>query len=188
MTYATRPNRGFTLIEMLMTLALLGIVLAMAAPAFGSMIQNGASQSARSALTAALNTARMSAASKTVHVTVCPSRDLEYCVRTIEWQDGWIVFVDIDGNGQRDDGEALINVAQAQPEGVAIQSTAGRTKIVYRPDGSSTGSNVTLTVCDRRGPEHASALVINNAGRVRTGPAETGAAAACAYAAGQPRA
>ena len=58
-------------------------------------------------------------------------------------------------------------------------STAGRTRVHYRPDGTSAGSNVTLTVCDRRGRDEATALVINNAGRVRSGKPTESAALAC---------
>ena len=180
--------RGFTLIELMLTLAVFAILAAAAAPALGSLIESTESRTARSALITALNTARIFAASKTAHVVACPSADREYCGRTTEWQQGWIVFIDADGDGLRDAVEDLIEVTEAQPEGVAITSTAGRTRVLYRPDGSSAGSNVTFTICDRRGPEHASALVINNAGRVRHGTPTPTAALACQAALERPHA
>ena len=184
---ASRRTRGFTLIELMMTLAVFAVLTAVAVPALGSLIESTESRTARSALITALNTARIHAATKNVYAVACPSADREYCGRTTEWQPGWIVFIDTDGDGVRDAGEKLLDVAQPQP-GVAIVSTAGRTRVIYRPDGSSAGSNVTFTVCDRRGPAHASALVINNAGRVRSGTPTTAAALACAAALEQPRA
>jgi len=175
----TRNPRGFTLVELLMTLAVLAILTACAAPAFGNLISSTGARASRSNLIAALNTARIFAASKTAQVVVCPSADGQYCGHTTEWQHGWLVFVDSDRNDVRDAGEELLAVGERQPEGVAILSTEGRTHVDYRPDGSATGSNVSFTVCDRRGAGAASALVINNAGRVRTGEPTAAAAAAC---------
>ena len=175
----TRHPRGFTLIELLITLAILAILTACAAPAFGNLISSTGARASRSNLIAALNTARIFAASKTAHVVVCPSADGRYCGHTTEWQHGWLIFIDADRDDARDDGEALLAVGEKQPEGVAILSTDGRTHVDYRPDGSATGSNVTFTVCDRRGAGDATALVINNAGRVRSGEPTPAAAAAC---------
>ena len=179
MLTTTRNARGFTLIELLMTIAVFGILTACAMPAFGSLISSTGARASRSNLITALNTARIFAASRTAHVVVCPSADGQYCGHTPEWQHGWLIFVDADHDDARADGEELLAIGERQPEGVAILSTAGRTHVEYRPDGSATGSNVTFTVCDRRGAGDASALVINNAGRVRSGEPTAAAAAAC---------
>lgn len=179
MRFAPRNERGFTVIELMMALAVIAILAAAAMPAFGRLIQSGHAQAARSALIASLNTARMSAASKVANVGVCPSSDQQYCDRTTQWQGGWLTFVDLDRNGVRDDGEDILQAVTAA-EGVAILTTAGRARIAYRPDGSSAGSNVTFTICDRRGPAQATAIVVNNAGRVRSGVPTASAAASCA--------
>jgi type IV fimbrial biogenesis protein FimT len=183
-----RRVRGITLIETMMALAVLAILIATAAPAFGNLIAGTEAQTSRSTLTAALETARILAISRSTHVTVCPSTDREYCGHTTEWQHGWLVFVDADHDGTRDDSEALIVVADALPERVAILTSAGRTHVEYRPDGSSPGSNATFTVCDARGAGRASSIVINNAGRMRPGKPTATAAAACEQALAQPSA
>lgn len=182
MQIAARRNLGFTLTELLTTLAVISILLATAMPAFGNLAQSSKEQTARSALGAALGTARIAAVSRTENVVLCPSADQQYCGRTTEWQHGWLVFVDADHDGVRDAGEEVLQASQALPEGVAILSTAGRTRINYQPDGSSPGTNITLTVCDSRGADRATALVINNAGRVRSGTPTATAAAACVKA------
>ncbi len=179
MTTSTCNERGFTLIELMMTLAVFAILTACAMPAFGNLISSTGARAAQENLVTALNTARILAASRTQHVVVCPSADGQYCGHTTEWQHGWLIFVDADHDDVRDLGEELLAAGQQQPDGIAIVSTAGRTHVDYRPDGSATGSNVTFTVCDRRGAAEARALVINNAGRVRAGEPTPTAAADC---------
>ena len=181
-------TRGITLIEMMMVLAVLAILIATAMPAFGNLLQSTEAQTSRSSLTAALETARILAISRSTNVAICPSADTQYCGHTTEWQHGWLVFVDADHDGTRDASEEIVSVSQAQPEGVAVLTSAGRTHVSYRPDGSSPGSNVTFTVCDARGADRASALVINNAGRVRSGTPTPAAAATCEQALGRPSA
>ena len=183
-----RRVRGITLIEMMMTLAILAILIATAAPAFGSLIASTDAQTSRSSLTTALETARILAISRSTHVAVCPSDDQQYCGHTTEWQHGWLIFVDADHDGARDDSQDIISVPQALPDAVAILTSAGRRHVSYRPDGSAPGSNVTFTVCDARGADKATSLVINNAGRVRSGKPTPAAAAACENALAQPSA
>ena len=179
--HATLPSRhrGISLIETMLALALVAILLATAAPAFGTLIARNEADVSRGTLVTALETARILAVSRPGHVVVCPSADQQYCGGTREWQHGWIVFIDADHDGKRGEDESLLSVTQAGPEGVAILSGAGRKRIDFHPDGSSPGSNATFTICDARGADTAQSIVINNAGRLRTGKATPAAAAAC---------
>jgi type IV fimbrial biogenesis protein FimT len=179
--HATTPHRirGITLIETMLALALVAILLAAAAPAFGTLIARTESDVSRGTLVTALETARILAVSRSRHVVVCPSVDQQYCGRTSEWQHGWIVFSDTNHDGARDTEEPILSVTQAHSSGVAILSGAGRKRIDFRPDGSSPGSNVTFTICDARGAAEAQAIVINNTGRLRTGKPTPAAATAC---------
>ncbi|GAA0721227.1 GspH/FimT family pseudopilin [Dokdonella soli] len=178
-------TRGFTLIELLMGIAILAVLLAIAAPAYGKLIGRTRGQTARSALDTALNQARLLAVDRGVHVVVCPSEDGEQCSRTTQWQHGWLVFTDLDHDGARSADEPIISVMQAQPPGVAILSTTGRLRVDYQPDGTVSGTNLTLTLCDRAaGAAAATSLVINRAGRIRRATAKPDAAAACLRTAG----
>lgn len=173
--------KGVTLIEMLIVISIIAVLSAIATPALGNLKQAGASRSARSALSVAINQARISAAMRRQQVVACPSANQETCDRNLRWHNGWLVFFDGNRNGEHEPDEEIIALNQAQPSGIAILGSAGRHRIRYQPDGTSDGSNMTLTVCDRRGVSAARSLVLNNSGRLRTGtPSASQASAACA--------
>ena len=179
-----RRARAFTLIELLMAIAILAVLCSLGVPAFGSLAGRAHGRNARTELVTALNQARLAAVMQRARTSACPSRDQQQCVRTTEWHHGWIVFADRDRDGLRSAGEPLLAINQGQPGGVAILSTAGRLHVDYRPDGSVGGTNLTLTVCDRQaGAAEARAVVVNQAGRVRQGTASPAAAEGCLRAA-----
>ncbi len=171
---------GVTLIELLIVLAIIAVLTTIATPSFSDLKQAIASRSSRSALSASINQARNSAVMHGHHVVLCPSADLNTCERTLRWQHGWLLFVDENADDEHDPAEKIIATNQAQSPGVAVLGSSGRYRIRYQPDGTAGGSNITLTVCDRRGPAAARSLVISNTGRLRSGiPTASQAAAAC---------
>jgi type IV fimbrial biogenesis protein FimT len=180
-----RRTRGFTLIELLMSVAILAVLLTLAAPAYGRLTGRTKAQAAQQQLGTALNQARLAAVARAAHVIACPSADGERCDRTTQWHHGWLVFADLDHDGARSATEPVIAVTQAQPAGVAIVGTTGRLRVDYKPDGYASGTNLTLTICDRMaGVAAATTLVVNQAGRVRSGKPGADAAAACVRVAG----
>lgn len=176
---------GFTLIEALMAIAILATLLAVAAPSYAGFLGRTQTKAARSALNTALAQARIAAVHRGASVVVCPSLDARTCQRSTQWQHGWIAFADLDHDRTRSDDEPLLSVAQAQPPGVAIVTSAGRRHIGYLPDGSAGGTNLSLTLCDRAtGSSGAIQLVVSNTGRVRGGSPSAAQVAACLAAAG----
>lgn len=179
----TKVQHGVSLVELLFVVAILAILAGVALPATGTLRANAQQQNARSELTVALNQARIRAIHAHTSVVACPSDDGLQCSGGTNWHHGWLVFEDRNRNGRLDEDETVIVQQQAQPAGQVIVSSTGRTRVRYRHDGSASGSNVTFTFCDQRGADHASSIVINNAGRIRKGrPTPHGAATACALA------
>jgi len=177
---ANTNQRGLTLIELMFAIAIVAVLCAVSIPSFSSVIAATKSRSASNTLVTGLNLARSVATSRQGDVVMCPSAAGETCDNTFWWQHGWIVFHDLNRNSQRDTGEPILNVTQTLP-GIAIATSAGRDHVTYRGQGAATGTNLTFTLCDKRGPKYASTVVVSNPGRPRTGPATPAqAAAACA--------
>lgn len=170
---------GFTLIDLLIATIILGIVLGIAIPALKDTVARVQASSARSAITVTLFDALRHATVLGREVVICPASDTQ-CAGGKDWSHGWIAFIDGDGNRQRSPGEQIVRQQTALPASVRLHGTVGRPRIVYQPNGGNAGSNVTYTLCDRRGPKHALALILSNGGRLRSAPAAPAAAAACA--------
>lgn len=175
-----RSQRGVTLIEIAFTVAIVATLCAISMPSFSAIIASSRARAANNTLVTALNFARSTAVTRGYEIAICPSSNNSTCDTSIWWHHGWIVFQDLDRNGKRDGSEPILTMAQAQPA-IAIATSSGREHVTYRPDGTVTGTNLTFTLCDRRGPKHASTVVVNNPGRPRSGPATAAeAAVACA--------
>ena len=92
-----RANRGFTLIELMVTVGILAIVAAIAAPSFDSSIRNMRINGTADQLISAMSLARVEAVKRGAPVTLCPSSDGLTCSGT-DWQVGYLVTEDKTGS------------------------------------------------------------------------------------------
>jgi len=169
---------GTTLIELLMTMLVLAVLGTLAAPAFGSLLERGRVRAADQAFVAALHLARETAARSGARTLVCPSADGTHCSDDGRWEAGWVVAIDRDRDGQPDTAPMLRGDrdTNGSPQGATrlrLQSSSGRPRVVFQPDGSAGGSNVTLLIC-RPGGRSGRGIVVSNSGRIR----QTGLSAA----------
>ncbi len=159
-------NGGITIIELMITLAIAGILIASAAPSFRTSIQNNRMVTQINELHTSLSLARSEAIKRNNNVTVCQSSDGASC--TGNWQDGWIIFVDNDFDGSVDagDGDVVLRV-----DGIITGDNTlsfSQTRVIYARDGfARPGSAGTFTLCDTRGAEQAKGLVVGISGRPR---------------------
>lgn len=171
---------GLTLIELLIVVAITGILCGAAVPAFSNGLEAARASAARAGLLASLTAASGRAAVTGAHGVLCPSQDGVNCLDTPDWSGGWLVFVDRNGSRELEGGERVLRVQEPLAGKVRLRSTVGRTRIVFQGNGGNAGSNVTFTLCDGRGPSHARALIMSNTGRLRDGaPTASGLAATC---------
>lgn len=161
-------ENGFTLNELVITLAVGSALASMAFPAFENMVANSRLTSQHNEFLRHLHLARSEAIKRGEHIVLCKSRELQECESSAEWHDGWIVFTDSNLNKQPDGSDNIVLTHPALPQSQTLTYAAfpSSNYVVYRPTGLTTG-NGTFTLCDRRGASHARALVLYKTGRVR---------------------
>jgi len=162
---------GFTVLELLVTLSLTGILLAAAVPSFETFSQRQQMKAAVNTLQNDLMMSRSSAVHLGSRIVACPGSPATGCLGNPDWGAGWIVFADGNTDRQRQPDETLIRIGQAV-DNMVIRSNAGRTQVRFLPDGSAPGSNSSITFCGLGGPAQARKLVISNIGRIRRDTAE----------------
>lgn len=107
---APAAQRGFSLGEVLTTLGVLGLSLALVVPSFSSVTRSNLRAGAINELVATLHVARSEAITRNAPVVVCPSADGLTCAR-VAWETGWIRFVDSNGDYRADQGEPVLGAA-----------------------------------------------------------------------------
>jgi len=156
---------GFTLIELMVTIAIAAVLLVVAVPNFVVFLQNNRLVSQANELSGMLNFARSEAVKRSARVIVCSRLNDTTCTGGTNWDAGYLVFVDPDGNGAPDVAGDVIRIRAAMEGNNTLR--AARVAIVFQANGFSAGSNTTFRVCDARGTANGRAVVINNQGRTR---------------------
>jgi type IV fimbrial biogenesis protein FimT len=152
----TLRHRGFTLIELMIALAVAGVLMALAAPSFQQSLAGNRLSSGASELAGAVQLARSEAIRANRRVTLCRSEDGSACSGAASTWPGWILFVDTDGNGVRDVGEPVVKAGTFDAPLQVLSSTnltALGESITFRGDGIARAANgttllaATLAVC-----------------------------------------
>lgn len=158
---------GFTLLEMMVTLAIAAILLTVVAPAFGQLIAGTRITTSINDFDASIQLIRSEAITRGIRTTLCPSSDGVSCLDQPVWEHGWIAFVDTNEDKNLDTGEKILRLHAALDDQISIRS-GSRKRIVFRPSGMALGGlNGTYTVCDTSDAAPPKALILSNSGRVR---------------------
>lgn len=158
-------NSGFTVIEMMIAIALLAVILTTAVPAMGRFFEQQRLTAASNHLVTHLQFARSEAIKRNNFVAACPSSDGLGCTGGNRWEDGWIVYLDPEKSGQPAHPAAVLRVVQGS-EGL-LMSSGGRYRVRFTGSGMAYGTNLTIRLCTPGNPEAARAVIVSNPGRVR---------------------
>lgn len=156
-------HAGFTLLELLTTIAVLSVIVAIGVPNFREFVRNSRMTAAANDIVTDFNLARSEAIKRGVPVTLCKSQDGATCdADAADPFLSWIVFVDdadpaladaLDGNGEVDPDEPILRQRSIAPT-LTVYTNANARLAIFQRDGfprSTAAGNVTdFRLCDER--------------------------------------
>lgn len=155
---------GFTLIELMIGIAIMGIVLAFGGPALQDMIASHRLKTQANSFVGALNIARSEAVKRNKLVVVRKT--------STDWKDGWEVFVDFDADNSKDNDDEVIQAYESLINNYSITVTSQYTNyIAYRPDGRS-NTNGSFNICSSSSYADFRHISISGSGRIRSETAD----------------
>ncbi|TXT36034.1 MAG: fimT [Comamonadaceae bacterium] len=138
--------KGFTLIELMVVIAIVAVLSTLAAPSFKQMIQSNTISSSVNSLLADMRFARSEGMRRGGGIVVCHSDSPEAsnptCTTGSNWKSGWIVFHDLDNDGVKDATDPVLKV-QGPLSSIDTVTETGNTssKFIF----SGTGRTVALS-------------------------------------------
>jgi len=173
--------RGFTLIELVIILAIAAILLGLAGQQFKALLRSGRLAAATNDMFAGLLLARSEAAKRNARVVLCKSADGVACATAGGWEQGWIVFQDTNNNGLREAAEAVL--LRGQPLSATVTATGNQNVsryVSYAATGSTKLINGgfqagTITFCEHLAAADARQIILSAVGRPRMQKAPAGA-------------
>lgn len=148
-----------------MGIALFAIIIGFAVPSFQSVMEKQELSSKLSLLNTTLAFARAEAVTRSKNIIVCPVDTGEKCKATLDWSDGWLVFVDENNDGLLDNADTLIRKA-GDASGRVKLSADSVAPVIYNQTGESQKRE--LKMCIPNGNVHQSKVVnISNVGSSR---------------------
>lgn len=165
MTPRPYQQSGLTLVELMVTIAVLGILLGIGVPGFQSMLAQNRASSTANDLLATLQFARSTAIAQARPVSVCPvtARPVTACSANTNWQGGWVVWMD----GQ---------VVREHPALGPAMALTGRGQWTYTGAGTLSGQDMVhfdLTVTSAPGAARRICMTMSGSSRIITPGGET---------------
>ncbi len=174
-----KHTQGFTILELIVTVAIAGILVAVGLPNMQNFIKNERRTAYTNSLLSDLMLARSKAVERNQPVIICSSSNEATCTSS-NYENGWIVAVDSDNDGTITGLDEIIKIQQAISGEISYNlSDPGLDIITFDNRGFTPNNQGTFSICDDRGADHARSLSLSPTGRVSRGDINTGVTPVC---------
>ena len=168
-----KKQQGLTLIELMVTLAVAIILVAVGMPLFSGIVANNRAVAQTNAMVSALNLGRSEAVRRGTPVAVCasttplPTASPACATSSPVWTNGWFVFADDDDDGVVDSGETLLRMWDALSANATVTAT-GNEWVTFDNAGAADGMHtLQLGQSDATGTANR-CVTITGPGNIRT--------------------
>ncbi len=158
---------AFTLIELLIALALMTILSGMALPSFQEILDNSKLTTQVDGLVKILNFARTTAINSNQKVTICPTDYTQTCLS--DWSLGYMSFIDLNGDRKLNAKEQVLSFYKNNNEKLTLSWKAFGFKksLQWLETGITNHQNGSFQFCYNQDSSKSRALIITKAGRIR---------------------
>ena len=165
--FSAKRQNGFTLLELVITLSIVAILASFLPSVSAAFIYSNKVTAAINKVAADMSYARTEAITRNQNVELCKTLNGIECIRAMQWESGWMIFVDENKNRKREMSEAVLRYQQAiNTVNITYRGTASSHYIRFRPDGA-TGVNGTFAFCSDSEGLYKKALILFRTGRLR---------------------
>lgn len=172
-----RKKRGFSLLELMITLAIGGILLAVGIPSFQDFMANSKIAETNNALVHSLQLARSTSNQELSPSALCvssePMADEPVCTPGADYNEGWVVYVDSDGNGTLNNGDEVLERKEAPGAAFTFTPSPAFEDQIYFNDSGASVNVAGVPISGTVGVDYANGvevrlLTVSANGRVST--------------------
>ena len=158
---------GVTLVELMITLLISALLVSIAVPSSAHLVKRSKANGETNKILDVLALARSESIKKSQVVTLCKSLDKAECGG--DWRDGWILFVDGNKDGKRDEGEDVLTSGKMeQGFKLSYRAFGSSSHLRFTPMGFTLSHNGTFKICPADSdPRYARVVIISKTARTR---------------------